>query len=65
MKHTKADLYAKILAELDYYYRTRKQFCYPVGYPDMLFYAVHCAVNGNYEEAYDAIERVRKAREGA
>lgn len=65
MKYSKSDLYGKILVELDYYYSTRKQICYPIGYPDMLIYAVNCAVNGNHEEALHAIERVRKAREGA
>ena len=61
----KSDLYWKILAELDYYYSTRKQMCYPLGYTDMLIYAVHCAVNGNHEEASDAIERARRSRIGA
>lgn len=65
MKYSKEDLFRKILAEVDYYYSTRKQMCYPIGYPDMLIYAVHCAANGNHEEALDAIERARKAREGA
>ena len=65
MEYSNSDLYCKILAELDYYYSTRKQICYPLGYPDMLIYAVHCAVNGNNEEAFDAIERARKARIGA
>lgn len=65
MENSKSDLYMKILVELDYYYSTRKQIFYPIGYPDMLFYAVHCAVNGSYEEALDAIERARKARDGA
>lgn len=62
MKYSKEDLYRKILVELDYYYSTRKQMCYPIGYPDMLIYAVHCAVNGNDEESFNAIERARKAR---
>ena len=65
MEYSKLDLYRKILVELDYYYRTRKQMCYPLGYTDMLIYAVHCAVNGEHEEALYAIERARKAREGA
>jgi hypothetical protein len=62
MEYSKSDLYRAILVELDYYYSTRKQICYPVWYPDMLIYAVHCAVNGNHEEALHAIERARKAR---
>ena len=66
MEYSKEDLFRKILSELDYYYSTRKQMCYPLGYPDMLIYAVHCVANdGNYEEALHAIERARKAREGA
>ena len=65
MEYSKSDLYAKILVELDYYYSTRKQICYPIGFPDMLIYSVHCAVNGSYEEALDAIELVRKARNSA
>lgn len=65
MEYSKTDLYGKILVELDYYYSTRKQICYPIWYPDMLIYAVHCAVNGSYEEALGAIERVRKSRESA
>ena len=44
----KSDLYWKILVEMDYYYSTRKQMCYPLGYPDMLINAVHCAVNGEH-----------------
>lgn len=63
MENSKLALYEKILAELDYYYSTRKQMCYPLGYPDMLIYAVKCAVKGNHEEALHAIERARKARE--
>ena len=63
--NSKEDLFRKILSEVDYYYSTRKQMCYPIGYPDMLIYAVHCAVNGNHEEAFGAIERARKARIGA
>lgn len=55
-------VYEKILVELDHYYSTRKQICYPIGYPNMLIHAVHCAVNGSYEEALDAIERIRKGR---
>ena len=64
-KQPTEDLFRKILVEVDYYYSTRKQMCYPIGYLDMLIYAVHCAVNGIHEEALYAIERVRKAREGA
>lgn len=65
MEYSEEDLFRKILAELDYYYSTRKQMCYPISYPDMLIHAVHCAVNGRYDEALDAIERAMKAREGA
>lgn len=65
MEYSKEDLFRKILAELDYYYSTRKQMCYPIGYPDMLIHAVHCSVNGRYDEAMDAIELARKARGGA
>jgi hypothetical protein len=65
MEYSEEDLFRKILVELDYYYRTKKQMCYPISYPDMLIYAVQCAVNGSYEEAFGAIERAIKAREGA
>lgn len=59
----KLDLFTLIIMELDYYYDKRKQVCFPIGYPDMLIYAVHCAANGTYEEAYSAIRRIRKSRE--
>lgn len=65
MEYGKEDLFRKILVELDYYYSTRKQICYPISYPDILIYSVHCAVNGNYDESFDTIERARKTREGA
>lgn len=58
-------IYEKILVELDHYYSTRKQICYPIGYPDMLIHAVHCSVNGRYDEALDTIKRAMKARVGA
>jgi hypothetical protein len=65
MKYSKDDLFRKILVELYYYYSTRKQICYPIGYHDMLIHAVHCSVNGRYDEALDEIERVMKTRVSA
>lgn len=40
-------------------YSTRKQICYPIWYPDMLIYSIHCAAKGNHKEASGAIERVK------